>query len=301
MSNSYLDAVRQGKNAWWRYLISILLIGFCWLVLGSIPFFVWWFWQSSNFLDGFVPAANDDQILQYLLLSLSFCFFLLGIFLAVTLIHQRPLRSLVRADTRINIGRIGQGAALWLLLAIVPYGLEALLDPSHFELTFEPSTWLVFLPLALIFTPIQTTAEELFFRAYLLQGMSLLTRNRWLLISVTSLIFGVLHLPNPEVAASNGVVWIALNYLGFGVLMAFLTLQDNSLELAIGAHAVNNLFLALVIRDRVSVLDTPAIVTRMVTPDARMELVVFLLQAAVFYFVFIGRRQRPAINSPPSA
>ncbi len=248
-----------------------------------------------------MPAANDDQILQYLLLSLSFCFFLLGIFLAVTLIHQRPLRSLVRADTRINIGRIGQGAALWLLLAIVPYGLEALLDPSHFELTFEPSTWLVFLPLALIFTPIQTTAEELFFRAYLLQGMSLLTRNRWLLISVTSLIFGVLHLPNPEVAASNGVVWIALNYLGFGVLMAFLTLQDNSLELAIGAHAVNNLFLALVIRDRVSVLDTPAIVTRMVTPDARMELVVFLLQAAVFYFVFIGRRQRPAINSPPSA
>ena len=35
--NEYLDAVYQGKNTWWRYMLSIALILFLWMIIGSIP------------------------------------------------------------------------------------------------------------------------------------------------------------------------------------------------------------------------------------------------------------------------
>ena len=35
--NEYLDAVYQGKNNWWRYILSIALILFLWIIIGSIP------------------------------------------------------------------------------------------------------------------------------------------------------------------------------------------------------------------------------------------------------------------------
>lgn len=291
MSKRYLDAVRQGKNAWWRYLLSVLLIVAFWLGLGSIPLVIWL--VADQFNDNILTVPiEDDQLLKYVVFSLSFCFLLLSIFLAVTVIHQRPLRSLISPDSAFRLRRVLQGAGVWLLLIAVTYLLEAIINPAHFELTFEPTVWLIFLPLAIVFTPIQTTSEELLFRGYLLQGLSLLVKNQWWLIGLSSVFFGALHLSNPEVRATNSALWLALTYIAFGAFLALITLKDNSLELAIGCHTANNFFLATLVRDKVSVLDTPAVFTRVTSPNAQVEFFLFLVQAIVFYYVFFGRRKR---------
>jgi membrane protease YdiL (CAAX protease family) len=290
VSNRYLDAVRQGNNAGWRYLLSLLLIIFFWLILGSIPLFVW---LAGNFQgEPVITIGGNSRLLKYILFSLSFCFFLLGQYLAVTLIHQRPFRSLIQPQGRVNYTRILQGAIVWLLLISFTYGVEALLHPSHFKLTFNPVEWSLFLPLVLLLTPIQTTAEELFFRGYLLQGLGLLSRNRWFLIGVTSLIFGSLHFSNPEMGAASNTPWLSMLYVAFGAFLAVITLKDKGLELAIGCHAINNLFLVTVVRDQVAVLNTPAMFTRIATPDARTEFFIFLGQALLFYLWLFYPRQR---------
>ncbi len=49
------------------------------------------------------------------------------------------------------------------------------------------------------------------------------------------------------------------SYFGIGVLLALVTLADDGLELALGAHAANNLYSALVANYTVSALPTESI------------------------------------------
>jgi membrane protease YdiL (CAAX protease family) len=90
-----------------------------------------------------------------------------------------------------------------------------------------------------------TSAEELLFRGYLLQALGLRTRRTWLLVGISALVFGAMHMANTEVGAGPALIFTY--YVGFGAFLALITLRDNRLELAIGAHAANNLFVALVV------------------------------------------------------
>jgi hypothetical protein len=65
------------------------------------------------------------------------------------------------------------------------------------------------------------------------------------------------HLGNPELAQfGRGFL---LYYLGVGVVLGLAALLDDGLEVAIGAHAANNLWGALVVSFPGSVLDTPSL------------------------------------------
>ncbi|GJD17351.1 hypothetical protein RIVM261_023070 [Rivularia sp. IAM M-261] len=78
---------------------------------------------------------------------------------------------------------------------------------------------------------------------------------------------------------------------GFGALTALITLKDNRLELALGVHAANNLsFLFVTTKD--SVLAVPAMWTAKDTGDPRLEVLMFLLQSLIFYYIFFGRRKK---------
>ncbi len=103
----------------------------------------------------------------------------------------------------------------------------------------KPGQFLIFAPVALILTPIQTTAEELLFRGYLLQAMALLTRDRPGLVLASSAVFVLPHLGNTEM--SVGFAPMALYYFVFGVILAIITLRSNGLEMAMGVHAAINL------------------------------------------------------------
>jgi hypothetical protein len=58
---------------------------------------------------------------------------------------------------------------------------------------------LIFLPVALVLTPLQASVEEFFFRGYLMQGIALKTRNAIIPIVLSSFLFMLPHLLNPEV------------------------------------------------------------------------------------------------------
>jgi len=90
------------------------------------------------------------------------------------------------------------------------------------------------------------------------------------------------HLANPEVSA--GPVLLALFYFSFGAFLALITLKDNGLELALGAHAGNNLFTALLVNYEGGALTTPAIFTA-TELDPLFNLVTSLVAMAIFYWL----------------
>jgi uncharacterized protein len=300
--NHYLDAVRQGKNDWWRYVLGVLVILGVGLLVGAIVTAIVGlvllllarpnpaiFSDGKLFERALLDLFDQPTVAGFICQNLQFVVLMLGIAIAVKLIHERRFRSLISPTTTFSGRRFLTGFGLWFGMMAVIVGISAISSPGDLVLTFDPLKWLGLLVAVLILTPIQTGAEELFCRGYLMQGLGLLTRNRLLLVSLPSMLFASAHFSNPEMA--RGAFWMGLSYWAFGVFLATITLRDNRLELALGIHAANNMFSFLIVNSTDSVLKTPSIWTTSAIDDPRWSLVWFLLQAGLFYWLVFGRKK----------
>ena len=285
--NDYLELARHGRTDWWRYLISFPAILMIWLMVGSIPVILLLTYVSmdgdptTNFSGtGFVGVP---VILEFLITMSSFIPLLAATFVAVRFIHERSLKTLVTAKAQIRWRRIFAGAGVWLLIAALLSVIEAILYPGRYVLTFQPAILLIFAALSLILIPIQTSAEELFFRGYLLQWMGLRLKNRWLLSFLNGVLFFLPHAANPEMATSS--ILIGLGYFLIGFFFTLITLQDNGMELALGMHTANNLFAGLFANYVVTALPSPSLFT-VQTLDPVYSLISLVVGMIVFYMIF---------------
>lgn len=290
-NETYLEAGRRGKNTWWRYVLGVVFILFMWFVVGG------WASIAVGRLLGVSPgqiAADPSSvgpIAGYLVISASFPVFLLGSVLAVMFLHRRSPLTLVTGRRSIDWGRMGTGLAVWFALAVAASFVGFILDPSAFSVGPNLAAFVPFALLALILTPVQTTAEEVFFRGYIVQGASLLSSNFLFLALASGVLFMLPHLTNPGLDA--GFLLVALYHFGFGAFLAWVSLRDGTLELAIGAHAANNLYGAIVLSFAGSSLNTPSLFyTDRFLPV--YSLIQFVLTAAIFFVVVFGLVKRRA-------
>ena len=273
----YLDLARQGRNEWWRYLLGALIIAFFWLVLGNIPYVL------------LLLAGLSQPPFDFVAINLSIFAMLAGLAVVVKLIHHRPVRSLITPEDRIDWPSVARAAAAWAVLAAAISVVEHLVYPERYYLSFNPDRFFIYLGLVLVLTPLQCFVEELVFRGYVIQGLGLLTRRPLAIAVLSSIAFTIPHLLNPEVQ-QHGAAIMAANYFAIGMLLATVTLRDGRLELAIGLHAVNNVFLALVANYEGSVLTTESVFTaRELDPVYSL---VTLIAGAVAFHWWIFRRAR---------
>ena len=131
------------------------------------------------------------------------------------------------------------------IVSTVMIGLGYMLEPENFEINFKLVPFLILFVIAIVLIPIQTSFEEYLFRGYLMQGIGAITKYKWIPLLITSLVFGLMHISNPEVDKLGPVVMIY--YIGTGLFLGIMTLMDEGMELALGFHAANNLFTALLV------------------------------------------------------
>jgi uncharacterized protein len=252
---TYVDAARQGKNEWWRYLLGLVVILFSWLIVGTAASV-----GVAFALSGQTNYAALSLVGQFLYIMTGFPFFLVGILIAVSRIHRRHPRTLVTARKRIDWGRVGQGFVAWFIpVSLVSGPGQYLLYPDTFSFTADLATFALFVPLALVLTAVQTTTEELFFRGYLVQGASRIWTNRVFLALMSAVLFTLPHLGNPE-AQAGGWLQIVLGYFASGGLVwVIVSLIDGTTELAIGAHFANNISFFLLVNAAGGPATTPAL------------------------------------------
>ena len=287
--NTYLDLARQGKTDGWRYLLAVPAILFAWLLVGGTPALLLIFLvnMDGNPATAFHAGGTFSGIslnLSFTIFMLAYLAFMAGICLAVRFIHRRRFLSLVTPSRSLDLRRLFQGLAVWFGLVVLFALLEATLYPGRYVLTLNLRTYIPFVFLALILIPIQTSAEELFFRAYLLQGFGLRNRNIWTLSFLSGFIFMLPHLLNPE--AKLNYLLMGLSYFSIGALLAYITLRDGSLELALGVHAANNLFTVLFANAVVTALPSPSMFTVMKL-DVVYLTVTTLAACLVFALIFL--------------
>lgn len=195
----------------------------------------------------------------------------LGLFFWVKFIHQQSLRSFTTSRPKVDWKRIFFAFSLWGIFIVATILISYYSSPENYIYNFKPIPFLIFLFLALILIPLQTSFEEYFFRGYLMQGLGLATKSRWFPFVFTSIAFGLMHIANPEVGKMGYIILIY--YVGTGFFLGILTLMDEGLELALGFHAANNLFGALLLTSDWSAFQTHSVFKDVAEPSAGFDVI----------------------------
>ena len=90
-----------------------------------------------------------------------------------------------------------------------------------------------------------------------MQGLKMKTGSSKHAVILSGIMFGMMHIGNPEIEAIGSHVLIY--YVVSGLFLSALTLFDNGLELSIGYHAANNIFAALMVSNDWQVFQTNAL------------------------------------------
>jgi uncharacterized protein len=291
----FLQQAKKGKNNWWRWVLTILLTvaGY---VVGQIPFsFVLLSAKmGSGGLEDISELEEDIKTMNFeglgidpnfllVLLLLMFVFAMIGLWIGVTKIHDRPFHTLATALEKVNWGKIFFSFSLWMLFSVLLEAISYFMDPGNYVYNFNAASFFPLLLISLTLLPIQTSFEELFMRGYLMQGISCWSGVRWIPLLITSALFGLLHMMNPEVS-EFGTGTMMTYYMGVGLFLGILTLMDDSLELALGVHAATNMFGALFVTFEESALQTPAIF-RLQEVEVTYMIPIFFVASVLFTFV----------------
>ncbi len=249
----YIAQAYKGNNATWRVILTVFVAtGF--LLLNYVVFLL----SSKEEMEQMYELMKSMPPIVSLVANLVPFVFLLGLLiLMVVFVHQRSFLSLTTARPRIDFSRILFSASLIIGLTVVLFAVSYYLAPEEIVWNFNPIKFFLLFAVSLLLFPFQIGYEEYLFRGYLMQQIGILFKNRWFPLLLTSVLFGILHSANPEVAEMGYVTMVF--YIGFGLLMGIMTLMDDGIELALGFHLGNNLMAALLVTSDWSALQTDAL------------------------------------------
>ena len=262
----FLDRLTFRKKAFGYYLLgSFIIIVFN--QIGTIPLI---FSLPSDII--LEPDSNPMDIIKLLPSNLRFFLLMIpslitvpGIWLVVVKLHELSFKTIVTTRKKIDYNKIIFSFLVWAAVVTTFFIIGYFITPENYELNFKLKEFLILSVIAILLVPVQTTVEELVFRGYLMQGFGGLFNSRLLALFFTSIIFGLLHLANPEVAALGNLILI--QYLGYGFTLGIMTLMDDGLELAIGSHAANNLVIILLATSSWTVVETESIFRDLTDPE----------------------------------
>ena len=265
-----------GKNDSWRYILTMVLV-FIGIQIASIPLIIAAFFQVDGDLEKFQKGAESsfmdigmNSSLFLFLMIFTFMIGILTLFLCVKYLHKKKFVSIVTSREKIDWNRVLYAFALWGSISVVAIFVGMYLSPEDYAWNFKPVPFFTLLFVSFVFLPFQTSAEELIFRGYLMQGFGTLVKNRWFPLLVTSAIFGLLHGLNPEVERLGSILMVF--YIGTGLLYGITTLMDEGTELALGLHASNNIVAAFLVTTDWMVFRTDALYIDTSEPSVGSEM-----------------------------
>ena len=282
----YIAQAYKFKHDVWRYVVGIIIIFLIgWQLVGTIPLTIVSFLEAGS-LPEFLSAGEESSFaslfppksnLYLLLILLTFIGGFISLIFVIKYIHKQTLTQLTTSRKKIDWRRFFFGFGLIATLSIVTTVLDFYSNPENYVVQFELIPFLIMLVIVVTLIPIQTSFEEYFFRGYLMQGIGIAAKNKWVPLLITSVIFGGLHFFNPEVEKIGNIAMVY--YIGTGFFLGIITLMDEGMEISLGFHAGTNLIIALLVTSDWTVFQTNSILLDLSDPGAGIEVVlpVFIL------------------------
>lgn len=294
--NLYLNSgFVSGRNHWWMYVVTILVTALSYLLAPAITSFYLFIKATGNGVSETELIENSNKLFDYRIVGVDknvVVLALLGIFVItafgfVTMlrrVHHKTLTSVLTGYERFRTGRFWFAFTVWGAQVVITALIGYFSDPASVRIIFDPIGFSISLVMLFFLMPVQTGLEEVLFRGYLVQGLSLFFRNGLVPLLITSLLFGSAHMSNPEVARHGWPIMLTY-YSVFGFFMGALTLIDEGLELAIGIHFANNFISSLLVTTPEGVLQTHAIFETG-NEDPYIEMLLWLVMATITFLIF---------------
>ena len=285
----FFNQVDFTKNPFWKYLLgSFVVIIFSFIGQAPLTYYIVEAGPMTSNADPMSLLRDLDKNLQLFLLLIPFVAGFLGLWLVVVKLHEITLRIIATSRSSIDWSRIFYAFFLWGIFSLVLIIGDYFFSPESYEWNFNAKAFGILFVIAVLLIPIQTSLEEFIFRGYLMQGFGGMFKNRWAPLLVTSLIFGSLHMFNPEVEKLG--YGIMVYYIGTGLFLGILSLMDEGIELAIGFHAANNLITALLVTSSWTAFQTESILIDISEPSLGAELILSLIVFYPFFLLIMNKK-----------
>lgn len=260
---NHLESSFTGKNAFWRYFVMIVAVFAVSNTIGSIPLIVSMLRNPSAITDlagnpSDLSPLGLDQNISLIYMLIPFAIGLAAFVLLVRPLNGRAIMAVINGTGKFRWNRFFISAGIWLLVSALYLLINIKLDPENFSLNNVSSTLIPLIVISIILIPFQAAFEEVLFRGYLMQGFTVMLRNRLFPLVMTSVLFGLMHSLNPEVE-KFGFLTMIPQYILFGLIFGVITILDDGIESAIGLHTANNAFLCIMVTNESSALQTPAV------------------------------------------
>ncbi|MGA1227313.1 MAG: CPBP family intramembrane glutamic endopeptidase [Tamlana sp.] len=276
----YIQQAYKGKRELWMFLLTAFLISGIFIA----NFILYLFTSKEDMEVAYEMMKSIPSNISLIINLIPFAFLLVLLFILVRYLHQRSILSLTTARQKIDWKRIFFSFALIVGITVVSFAVSYYSDPSQIQLQFNPVKFAILFVISIVLFPFQIGLEEYLFRGYLMQHLGVLLKNKWFPLIFTSILFGVAHSANPEVAEMGFITMIF--YIGTGLLLGIMTLMDDGLELALGFHLGNNLLAALLVTSDWSALQTDAIF-KYTAEEANTTAMEILVPVLVFYPILL--------------
>ena len=285
----FLEKVYTGRNQWYYYVFSLLIIFLTWQLIGTLPLLLYTFhhsslspaeWLNEQSLQTALNAAMQTN--SGLALSLlTFVFGLIALFWCVRYINEKKGLDIITGRTCIDWKRIFFGAGIWGILTLIATALQLLSIPSsELVFRFEAKDFFILVLISLALFPLQVSFEEFLFRGYLMQWMAYLFKYRGIAVLLTGISFGLMRFANPE--NQMGFWMVMPQYILMGLLLSYITVKDNGIELALGMHLSNNILAAISVTSDTSALQTHALFKILNPTASHWDTVIILLAGLTF-------------------
>lgn len=263
--------------------------------IGAIPLYIFYFKTlfsnpelASVFLanpSDLTPLGVDPITGLALMLTPSLAGFF-AFALLIRPLNNRSFMQVVNGTSSFRWRSFFLAGTVWLIISAIYLVVYTRLDPENFVINNISKTLIPLLIVSILLFPFQAGLEELLFRGYLMQAFYKLVPRKWFPLIVTSLFFGLLHSFNPEVKAI-GFMNMMPQYVLSGLIFGVITILDDGIEGAMGAHTANNLFLSVMVTHKVSALQTPSVYEQ-ISISPWIDFASLLFIAVLFILILAG-------------
>lgn len=291
------EEVLENRPKLWRWLLGSFIISISWLILGSLLTIL----LGSIFnLDLAALTGIDEESLATVrsyapwqaasAILISFLPLLVTPILLHRYLLKGTFRGLFTRSARSFSGEVRIGALVMTALLLATGLPDFFLNNADYRWSFDLSKFLPYLLIAIFLIPMQTTAEEVFYRGWIQQRLEKRGRSIWAVSIVGGLLFALPHLANPEV--SGPLILPIIGYGSTGFMLTWVTMRDKSMGLAVGAHAANNLVAGLLVSSIDSALPSASLYT---TPEVNWAPAAALSVLLIPLFIWLTGKWRAKV------
>jgi membrane protease YdiL (CAAX protease family) len=286
----FIDQASSGKNNFFTYLTGTLIILGLFLFGNFALFFYLNFQFPNEPIDSWsqskiTASLGKTELLFWLTFPFALVFF--GLLFHINKVHGRTISSIFTGKEKFNWKRTFFSFGLVFGILALSLVIQSFFG-LDLQFQFDIQKFLPLVLVSLIMLSIQTTCEEVIFRSYLLQGFKIRLRSNKVAVLISGIMFGAIHIGNPEIQVIG--YHILVYYIAVGIFLGLITLFDNGMELAIGYHAANNIFAAIVVTNDWQAFQTDALFLDTSQPGFAWDVLLGLFVVLPFIFFVFSKK-----------